>query len=148
MDKAFDQWNVVKRRTEKQPVLIHVKEREIYHARLGENVGHEQCGKGEEFVRPVLVVKRLSRELFFAVPLSTTIRQGTFYHTFRFLTGRESCALLVQGKVMSSRRLLNKIGVMKKEEFQALKIRLGSLLIGEEEVTPPPETAGRPEGKL
>ena len=37
-----------------------------------ENIGFEQSGKGDEFLRPVLILKRLTKEMFFGIPLSTT----------------------------------------------------------------------------
>ena len=58
--KNFDQWNEVKKETDTNVALPLFKEREIYNAKIGENIGFEQSGKGDEFVRPVLILKKLS----------------------------------------------------------------------------------------
>lgn len=47
------------------------KERDIWWCAVGENVGTEVCGKGKNFSRPVLVLKRLSRRNFFGLPMTT-----------------------------------------------------------------------------
>ena len=72
--KNFDTWNELKKEIDERENIIQFKEREIYWARIGENVGFEQNGKGAELSRPVLIVKKLNKQLFFGVPLSTTLR--------------------------------------------------------------------------
>ena len=145
MSKKFDNWNEVKKTTETIGNVPQFKAREIYHAKIGENIGFEQSGKGDEFLRPVLILKRLTKEIFFGIPLSTTPRVGSFFYNFEFLAGVESSALLVQTKLFSSKRLLNKIGMIKKEDFENLRKKLNDLMF-DGDFTPPSESAGRPEG--
>lgn len=83
MSKHFDEWNSVKKETDILKAPIY-KEREVYYMRMGHNIGHEQNGKGDEFVRPVIVLNRLSREMFIGIPLSSQIKSGSFYHTVTF----------------------------------------------------------------
>ncbi|MFT7824822.1 MAG: type II toxin-antitoxin system PemK/MazF family toxin [Sulfurimonas sp.] len=96
-------------------------------ASIGINVGFEQDGKSELFSRPVLIVKKYNKNLFFGVPLSTTIREGSFFFTFE-LNGDQSSALLVQGRVYDAKRLENKIGMISKDDFGSLKCKLKGLL--------------------
>ena len=133
------------KKTETIRNIPQFKAREIYHAKIGENIGFEQSGKGDDFVRPVLVLKRLTKEIFFGVPLSTTSREGTFFYNFEFLEGVQSSALLVQTKLFSSKRLLNKIGMIKKEDFENLRKKLNDLIF-DGDFTPPNKSVGRPEG--
>lgn len=143
--KQFDEWNEVKKKTEHNDKFLQFKEREIYNAKIGENVGFEQGGKGEDFARPVLVIKRLSKEIFFGVPLSTTPREGSFFFGFQFLEGIHSTALLVQTRLFSSKRLLNKIGMIPKNDFEVLRKKLNELMF-DGDFTPSAELTGRPEG--
>ena len=94
---------------------------------MGKNIGFEQDGKGEIFSRPVLIVKRYSKNLFFGVPLSTQIKEGSFFYTFT-LKNKQSNALLVQARVYDTKRLENRIGMISKDDFQTLKIKLKDLL--------------------
>ena len=144
MSKHFDEWNSVKKETDTLKAPIY-KEREVYYIRMGHNIGHEQNGKGDEFVRPVIVLKRLSREMFIGIPLSSQIKSGNFYHTVTFSkNGVDTInnAIIAQIRLFSARRLLNKIGMIHKDDFDQLKKSVADLL----DLTLPKESAGLPEG--
>lgn len=126
--KQFDKWNEVKKQVDSRKVIVNFKEREIYWTRIGENVGFEQNGKGEEFSRPVLVLKKFTKDMFFGVPLSTTIRKGSFFHTFSFVEDKQSSALLLQAKMFDAKRLNKKIGMINKSDFEKLKSDFKELL--------------------
>ncbi len=129
--KNIDKWNEVKKRTEQENIKVYFKERDIFWTRLGENIGFEQNGKGEQFQRPILVVRRYTNDMFLGVPLSTTKRDGSFFFQFSFLENQISTALLVQHKLYSKKRLLKKIGMINKDDFENLKIKLHDLVFGE-----------------
>lgn len=126
--KQFDKWNEVKKFVDDRKNIINFKEREIFWTRIGENVGFEQNGKGHEFSRPVLVVKKLNKQLFFGVPLSTSIKHGNYFYQFSFLPNKISTALLVQAKVYDMKRVDTKIGMIHKDDFEKLKSGLKELM--------------------
>ena len=144
MSKKFDNWNDVKKSIEAKSQIAGFKEREIYWANIGENVGYEQCGKGDDFTRPVLVVKKFSKTMFFGVPLSTQPKEGSFYFEFCFIENQISTALLVQAKMYDVKRLDKKIGMIKKDDFEKLKSQFGKLLGFE--VLPQDDLRASPEG--
>ncbi len=113
MMKKFDEWNEVKKQVDTRSNIIQFKEREVYWASVGENVGFEQNGKGVDFARPVLIIKKLNKNLFFGVPLSTQSKTGSFFFEFELLPNQISTALLVQAKVYDAKRLAKKIGMIK-----------------------------------
>ena len=41
-EEVFNQWNSVKKRTQEKIVTAYFREREIYWANLGKNIGYEQ----------------------------------------------------------------------------------------------------------
>ena len=126
--KKFNDWNEVKKRTDVKRVTAHFREREIYWANIGENIGFEQNGKGIDFMRPLLVFRKYSNNLFLGIPLSTTLRDGSFFFNFKFLEDKESCALLVQTKTFDAKRLDRKIGTINKNEFQLLELKMKDLM--------------------
>jgi mRNA interferase MazF len=65
--------------------------------------------------------------VFFGVPLSTKIKDGTFFFTFS-LNDKLSSALLVQCRIYDTKRLENKIGKIAQKDFRELKIKLKELL--------------------
>ena len=104
------------------------REREIWLCNIGENIGFEEDGKGNEFVRPVLVLKVFSRKFCHIIPLSTTSKRGIFYYPFDGKTGKVSVALLSQSKPIDTLRLVRKVGFMEKTDFENVKDKLKKLL--------------------
>jgi mRNA interferase MazF len=127
MSKKFDNWNEIKKNLHGEHKAVIFKERDIFWVSIGINIGYEQDGKGEIFSRPVVIVKKYNNNLFFGVPLSTTIREGSFFFSFDF-NNEISSALLVQGRVYDAKRLENKIGMISKNDFESLKSKLKGLL--------------------
>lgn len=105
----------------------YFKERDVFWASIGINIGYEQDGKGEIFSRPVLIVKKYGKNIFFGILLSTQIKEGSFFFSFD-LNLQKSNALLVQGRTYDSKRLENKIGKISQEDFIKLKIKFRELL--------------------
>ncbi|MEA3353897.1 MAG: type II toxin-antitoxin system PemK/MazF family toxin, partial [Campylobacterota bacterium] len=103
----------------------------IFYMKMGKNIGYEQDGKGDDFVRPIVIVKGFNESMFFGIPLSTKIKEGKFYYKFKFTkkdTVMTNIALLSQMRLFSTKRLLNKIGVMSIYDFKNMKIKFKKLL--------------------
>jgi len=125
--KKYDKWNEVKKDTQKKNFIFSVKPREIYWVKIGQNIGSEEYGKGELFSRPVLILKRFSRNMFYGIPLSTKIKDGNFFYNFTFLD-KPSNALLVQGRLFDTKRLENRMGMIEKTDFENIKKSVKELL--------------------
>ncbi len=131
IENDFDKWNKVKKDTHKENVLVGFRNRDIFYIKMGQNIGFEQNGKGDNFVRPVIVFKKFNKNMFFGIPLSTQIKEGRFYYNFEFKKGRtisKNIALLSQLKLYSLNRLLNKIGVINKIDFENMKKKFMKLI--------------------
>jgi mRNA interferase MazF len=126
--KRFSEWNEVKIRTESKKETIFFKEREIYWANIGENIGFEQDGKGKDFMRPILIFRKYNNRLFLGIPLSTQPRNGSFFFNFQFVNTKESCALLVQARTYDVKRLDRKIGMINKNDFMSLENKMKNLI--------------------
>ncbi len=127
----FDQWNEVKKETNSDDKCRNFKEREIFYIKMGQNIGFEQNGKGEQFIRPVIILKKFNKNMFFGIPTSSQLKEGLFYHPFSFSKSGSECnniALLSQMKLYSANRLLNKMGMMHKADFDELKKKLKDLI--------------------
>ena len=68
--KDFDRWNKVKKNAHSSNTQTRFKEREIWWCRVGVNVGYEIDGKSESFMRPVLVLKKITADTFIGIPLT------------------------------------------------------------------------------
>lgn len=118
--KNFDAWNTKKKNTEKKERILYIKEREIWWCTLGVNIGKEIDGKHDIFERPVLVIKVLSKETFFVLPLST---KGTISRDhFRIVTEKmQSYVKLSQAKIVSCKRFSRKVDTVSKKTFEEIK---------------------------
>ena len=125
--KRFDERNDLKKDLDEKEEFVIPKEREVYWASIGENIGYEQNGKGESFSRPVLIVKKYSKNMFFGVPLSTQIKEGSFFYNFTFLD-ETSNALIVQSRLFDAKRLENRLGMISEEDFENIKGKIKVLL--------------------
>ncbi len=126
--KRFDEWNEVKKSINKQDTFFTFKVREIYWLKVGQNVGYETQGKGDAFLRPVLIFRKFSKDTFLGIPLTTSIRDDMFHYTFEYKTNKKSCASLSQIKLFDAKRINQKDGKMQVADFEALKIKLKRLL--------------------
>ena len=129
MKKDFKKWHGQKQRVENERPRVFFNEREIWFCYLGENVGFEQDGRGDEFLRPVVVLKKFNNEVLWTVPLTRTEKKNKYYFPFSFLEGKNiSVAILSQIRLVDAKRLKYKIGDMKVADFVTLKSKIRQLL--------------------
>ena len=100
-----------------------VHEREIWWCNVGYNIGYEVYGKGSEYQRPVLIVKKFNNRMVFAVPLSTQVRPSPYRIPFVF-QGVERVALLNQVRCFDTKRFTKSMGVLPTDDFELIKYGL------------------------
>ncbi len=129
----FDKWNKVKKRTHTVKRNISFKEREIFWARVGQNIGSEEYGKGNEYQRPVVIVKQLTNDLFFGVPLSSVLKEGAYFYNFTYTdkkgNTKTNCAMLLQLKAFDKKRLMGRIGMIPRNDFYKMMDKIRELFI-------------------
>jgi len=128
MQKYFDAWNEKKKSIQCAERPVFFMEREIWLCHVGLNVGSEQDGKGDEFLRPVLVLRKFGSNLLWIVPLTKVQKAADYYFEFSFDPPIVSVAILSQIKLIDVRRLKRKIGMMPQGDFEALKQKFRALL--------------------
>jgi mRNA interferase MazF len=98
------------------------KEGEIWWCSIGMNIGREVFGKGKDFARPVFVFKKLDRDSFLAIPLTTQQKSGSWYVPI-FYNGVESRAILSQIRILDKKRLIKQIGTLSYKNSRYIKER-------------------------
>ena len=119
--KNFLEWIGVKQKLdihEYQPPLT--SEGDFWWCSVGENVGVEVGGKGGNFTRPVVILKRFGRLGFIGIPTTTKERIGSWYLPF-FHQGIKQIAMLNQARLFSYKRLDKKIGALTDKDFKNVK---------------------------
>lgn len=127
MEKDFDAWNVKKKVLDKNKRNLLFKEGEIWWCSLGVNVGEEVYGKGIDFRRPVIVLKKLSRNSCIVIPTSTQKREGSWYHHL-VVQNIERWALMHQMRFVSANRLYVRESALSDGDFNGLKKSVAGLL--------------------
>lgn len=129
MDNDFDRWNKRKKKIEQlsDSPSMFIKEGEVWMASLGKNIGHEQNGEDLGFTRPILIIKKFNRHMFWAIPLSTKQKSFDFYFNFQF-NGRPASAILAQLRLMSVKRLRRKIYDMPSDLLERIRAVLSTLI--------------------
>ncbi|MEK7157860.1 MAG: type II toxin-antitoxin system PemK/MazF family toxin, partial [Patescibacteria group bacterium] len=128
MKKDFGKWNNKKTEIDhaNNPAFYH--EREVWWCSTGLNVGFEQDGKGENFSRPVLIVKGFNKNVFLSVPLTTKAKDGKYYYRIDLGDGVSRKIILSQIRLLDSKRLQEKITTINKEQFSEIKKAIIQLL--------------------
>jgi mRNA-degrading endonuclease toxin of MazEF toxin-antitoxin module len=121
MIKRFSEWLGLKEKLhENGEQAPFFSENEIWWCSIGENVGVEINGKSDLFSRPVFIYRKLSRTGFMGVPMTTQIKDGSWYVNVDF-RGKRQVANLAQSRVLGVERLSNRMGVL--DDKDAGKIR-------------------------
>ena len=123
MEKDFDRWNIKKKNINSADRKhITFSEGEIWFCAVGVNIGFERDGSGERFLRPVVVIKKISKDQFIGIPLTGTMRSGPEY--FPLVNERNSrTALLAQIRFFDTKRLMYFSKKMNIESFSVIKMR-------------------------
>jgi len=118
--KEFDNWNKIKKEVTTLKNDKYFYERDIWFVKLGCNVGFEQDGNGEDFLRPVLVYKKFSKGLFLGMPLTKVKKKAKFYYGLN-LRREDTSVILSQIRMIDSKRLEYKIAKVSKKELSEIK---------------------------
>jgi hypothetical protein len=122
--KNFLNWFTLKPKLEKQKFRLSFREREIWYLYFGTNIGFEMDGK-EEFLRPCLVIKKLSKETFYAIPLTSKAKNGSWYYP-SFVQNKVGRYVFSQMKLVD--RLKYFVETISEKEFKKNKIRIYQVL--------------------
>jgi len=147
----FDEWNEVKKFTHSSKVQLTIKPRDIFWTKIWQNIGHEEYGKGKDFLRPVIVIRQLTSDLFIGIPTTTSDKQdNNYFHNIVYVdkntkvgvnsvamllqmkvfkkVGVNSVAMLLQMKVFNKKRLFNKLGTISQNEFTMIIDKLKDMI--------------------
>jgi mRNA interferase MazF len=127
VSEYFDYWNELKKELHLHRVRPYFKEREVWWASIGHNIGDEQNGKNEYHERPILIIKRFYKNMVFYLPLTTKIKKGNYYFRKK-VNKKDGVVILTQGRVIDAKRLLRKIETMDEDTFQIIVKRYKDLL--------------------
>ena len=127
MKRDFKKWHKKKNDLDQNEVRVNFHERDVWFGSIGANIGFEWDGKGEEFLRPIVILKKFNNETFWGIPLTTKVKDNQYYFIFEH-NDRKSAANLSQLRLIDAKRLKYQIGSISEKDFMELKKRIISLI--------------------
>lgn len=127
MQKDFDGWNSKKKELNNNIFNDYVRTKEVWWCSLGVNIGFEQDGKHEYFERPILIIRKLSRDVVIIVPLSSKVKRNPYCVNF-IHNNQEFSALISQVRLISTKRLNRKIYEMDGNLFNQIREAVKKLI--------------------
>lgn len=127
MEKDFDAWNIRKKNLDTSKRSPFFKEGEIWWCSVGVNVGEEVYGKGNDFRRPVDILKKLAQNSCVVAPTSTKEKSGSWFHYLN-IRDKDRWVMMHQIRFISANRLWVRESTLSEEEFTELKKSVATLL--------------------
>ncbi len=126
--QLFDQWNEKKKITHQSDNIPAFRIRDIWWVQLGKNIFSESLGKGEDFLRPVIILQKLYGHSALVIPLTSQSKKGSYYFSFTDSVETLQTAVLSQIRYIDGRRLRRKIATIKPKDFEKMQNQLFALI--------------------
>ena len=126
--KDFDGWNGRKKNIHKNGLAKLYGAREVWWCSLGVNIGFEQDGTGKDNERPVLILKGFSRQVCLIVPLTTSTKKNPYHIAAGKVDGKDAFAIISQVRLIDTKRLINKVGIIDKVLFDRTRKTVKDML--------------------
>ncbi len=121
MQKDFDEWNKKKKKIDSKENRVYFKEGEIWWLHLGLNIGYEANGKSEQYLRPIIILKKYNMYSFLSVSLTTSDTINKYRISVGKILNKEAVANISQLRYLDSKRLAKKICTMDRVLFSEIK---------------------------
>jgi mRNA interferase MazF len=129
-EKEFDKWNEIKKKIQQSNKIWTIKPREIYWVKIGKNIGYEMYGKDEEFLRPVLILKRFNKYSFLGIPLTSIEKNNDFYvKVTPYKKDKKSFVIISQIRFFSTKRIKSKFSKISQQEFENILEKVSKIVM-------------------
>ncbi|MEK7116539.1 MAG: type II toxin-antitoxin system PemK/MazF family toxin [Patescibacteria group bacterium] len=126
MEKDFDKWNKIKKETQNKDIIPLFSECEVWWCSLGVNIGSEEDGKGENYLRPVLILRKFNKSVFYGLPITSKPKDDQFHISIN--TGDISGSLILsQMRLIDAKRLSHLAVKITTNELKEIRKKLKEL---------------------
>ncbi len=118
-EKNFDEWNSKKKARDisnYKPPLVN--EGDVWWASIGLNIGSEIDGKGSDFTRPVLILKKISKTFFLIAPTTSKEKSNNDWYVKVSHGQNYNYVSINQVKTIDYRRLWNRFYQLDTHDFE------------------------------
>jgi mRNA interferase MazF len=116
----FFAWHKKKIQINQKEIVPPYNQRDIWWCSVGLNIGYEEDGKNEEFERPILVLRKFSADVFIGLPLTSTVKNNSFYFPYSIYEEGKGAIILSHPRLLSAKRLNRKLSRVGRGIFRQL----------------------------
>ncbi len=110
-------------------LIDYPKQRQVWYVHLWVNVWFEQDGKGNDYKRPVIILK-VVWSMYVILPMTTTWKDSAYYFSLPYhYFNKPSWILLSQIRVIDRKRFIEKIWYISQDDFSLVKQKLTELIL-------------------
>ena len=102
--------------------------RDIWWCSLGVNIGFEQDGTGIKKDRPIVIIRGFNKNVCLIIPLTTSRKNNKYYLKIGKVSNKPATAIISQIRLIDTKRLIKKIGVIDKEKFGIIRKAVKDLI--------------------
>jgi mRNA interferase MazF len=117
--EPFARWIIQKYNLQQKIKRPSFKEQEVWWCSFGYNIGDEEHGKGDNFMRPVTILRKYNKNLALVAPTSTKLKDSEFYYQIEY-NGQKYSVLISQLKTIDTKRLQKKIVTLSDNDYKNL----------------------------
>ena len=126
MKKDFKKWHTKKEKLNDTGALALFQEREVWWCVLGVNIGSEEDGKGKNYLRPVLILRKFNKSVFYGLPVTSKVKDDQFHVSIN--SGEiKGSIILSQMRLIDSKRLSHLAGKITDDGLKDIKKKLKNL---------------------
>ena len=127
--KNFTDWFKIKPELDSYQKYPKFEEGEVWWCHLGENIGHEENGKGRKFLRPVIIIRKFNQRLFYGLPTSSVIKDNKYYFQMT-IKDKPISVLMSQMRAVDVKRLSYRQARISDNELRILKKEISKVILG------------------
>jgi len=128
LEEDYNNWNKLKQNINKKNKIIYFREGQIWYINMWINIWYEEDWKKENYSRPVLILKKFSKDTFLWVSTTSISKKWKFYYNIWKIKWIENFLILSQIRLYSSKRLLSHIWWISIEESKIIKKKISKLI--------------------
>ena len=128
MQKKFDDWNNLKQKINKKNNIIYFREWQVWYINMWINIWYEEDWKKENSSRPVLILKKFSKDTFLGISTTSIEKKWKFYFNIWEINKINNFLILSQVRLYSSKRLLSHIWWISIEMLKNVKKKISKLI--------------------
>jgi len=130
MPNNFEYWSNLKQNINStdESKIPYFREWQVWFISMWLNIGYEEDWKNEDYSRPVLILKKFSKDVFLWLPTTSIPKTWKFYYDIWEVNWINNFVILSQIKLYSSKRLLSRIWWKNKEMLIDIKKKISKLI--------------------